>query len=218
MSINEDNKENYVKTGTTTVGLVCKDGIVLAADRRATAGYLIADKKAEKIHKINDRIALTMAGTVSDAQLLIRRLQAEVKLKEIRTYQETKVKEAANLMAQLVYSNIRKFSSISGTTHFIMGGLDKTGFYLYDIYPDGSLMQYDDYLSSGSGSTFALGVLETLYKKDLTVKEGVQLAIKAINAALQRDIATGNGVDVLTITKEGVKKVFNQSIETRVKQ
>ncbi len=215
--MNNNEEIKYVKTGTTTIGIVCKDGIVLAADKRATAGYLVSDKKADKIHKINDRIAVTMAGTVSDAQLLIRVVRAEAKLKEIKTYQEIKVEEAANLLARLVYSNIRKYSTIPGIAHFIMGGVDKEGFQLYDIYPDGSILKYDDYLSSGSGSTFALGVLETLYKKNMSVKDGVQLAVKAINAALQRDIATGNGIDIFTITKKGVEKVFNQSIENKIK-
>ncbi len=211
-------KENYIKTGTTTVGLVCKDGIVLAADKRATSGYLIADKRADKIHLLNNNIAVTMAGTVSDAQLLIRLVKAEMKLKEVRTYQEVKVKEAANLLARMVYSNIRKYSTIPGIAQFIMGGVDKTGFHLYDIYPDGSITEYEDFLGSGSGSVFALGVLETLYKKNMSVKEGISVAIKAVNAALQRDIATGNGIDVVVITKEGAKKVFHKEIENKVAQ
>lgn len=208
--------ENFMKTGTTTVGIICKGGIVLAADKRATSGYLISGKKVDKIHKITDFIAATMAGTASDAQLLIRYAQSELRLKKIRTGKEVTVKEAANLMARMVYANIRKMSLIPGISHFLLGGVDSTGFSLYDVYADGTITLCDDYLSSGSGSVMAFGVLDTLYKKDATVEEGVKLAVKAINAALQRDIATGNGLDVFTITKEGVKKIIEKEFETKI--
>ena len=205
-----------LKTGTTTIGLVCKDGLVLAADKRATSGYLIAWKKFDKIVNITENIAVTVAGTVSDVQLLTKYLKAELKLKDIRTGRETSVKEAANLLANFVYSNIRKLSLIPGISHFIIGGKDSAGFHLYDLSPDGSIVEVDDYISSGSGSVMAFGVLETLYKKGLSVEEGVKLAAKGINAAVQRDIASGNGVDIVSITKDGIKKVFSKEIEYRI--
>src|SRR3990167_438695 len=209
-----DNKE--LKTGTTTIGIVCKDGIVLAADKRATSGYLIAWKKFDKIISVTNNIAVTVAGTVSDVQLLTKYLMAELKLKNIRTGRETTVKEAANLLANFVYNNIRKFSIIPGISHFIIGGKDSSGFHLYDLSPDGSIVEVDDYISSGSGSVMAFGVLETLYKKGLSVEEGVKLAAKGINAAVQRDIASGNGIDIITITREGIKKVFSKEIELKI--
>ena len=205
-----------MKTGTTTLGMVCKDGLVLAADKRATSGYLISYKKFDKIINITGTIAVTVAGTVSDVQLLVKFLRAELKLKDLRTGRETSVKEAANLLANFVYSNIRKFTVIPGISHFIIGGVDSAGFHLYDLSPDGSIVEVDDYISSGSGSVMAFGVLETLYKKGLTVDEGVKLAAKGVNAAVQRDIASGNGVDIVTITKDGVKKVFSKEIEYRI--
>ena len=205
-----------MKTGTTTIGMVCKDGLVLAADKRATSGYLIAWKKFDKIVTITDNIAVTVAGTVSDVQLLVKYLKAELKLKDIRTGRETTVKEAANLLANFVYSNIRKFSIIPGISHFIVGGKDSAGFHLYDLSPDGSIVEVDDYISSGSGSVMTFGVMETLYKKGLSVEEGVKLAAKGINAAVQRDIASGNGVDIVSITKDGIKKVFSKEIDYRI--
>lgn len=211
-----DKNENIMKTGTTTVGILCKEGIVLAADKRATAGYLIASKKTEKIHKVTDNIAVTMAGTASDAQLLIRYAQSELRLKKIRTGKEATVKEAANLFSRLVYSNIRKMSMIPGVSHFVMGGKDEGGFFIYEIFPDGTITEIDDFISSGSGSVMVYGVLETLYKKGLSVAEGVKLAIQSVNAALQRDIASGDGIDVVTITKEAVKKVFEKEIRVKL--
>jgi len=208
-------QEEQLKTGTTTVGIVCKDGLVLAADRKATAGYLVAHKRADKIHKITDNMLVTIAGTVSDAQLLVRYSQSELRLKKMRTGEETTVKEAGNLIARLIYSNIRKFSAIPGIAHFILGGKDSSGYYMYDLYPDGSIQQIDDFISSGSGSVMAFGVLETLYTKNLSVAEGVTLAAKCINAAIQRDIASGEGFEIYTITEKGVIRVVDK--ELRVK-
>ncbi|HLD18903.1 MAG TPA: proteasome subunit beta [Candidatus Nanoarchaeia archaeon] len=210
-------EENRLKTGTTTVGIQCKDGIVLAADRRATAGYLIANKKAEKVFPLNERIAVTISGMVSDAQLLTKLMKAELKLKEMRADREVTVKEAANLLAGLIYGNVRRPSMIPGISHFLLGGTDSSGFHLYDLFADGSITEIDDFVASGSGSVIAYGVLETLYKKDLSVADGVDLAIKSVNAAMQRDIASGQGIDVVSITKDGVKKVFEQQIDYSIK-
>ncbi len=216
--LNNIDLNNIVKHGTTTVGIVCKDGLVLAADRRATAGYLIADKRAEKILKLTDKMALTLAGSVSDAQLLIKIIKAEITLKRLRTDREPNVKETANMLSGMIYANIRKFSLIPGISHFILGGADKTGFHMYDLFADGSLTDCPDYISSGSGSVMAYGVLDTLYTKEMTVKEGTQLAIKAVSAAMQRDIATGDGLDVITITSEGIKKAFSKEVGNTVRQ
>jgi len=210
----EDN--HVMKTGTTTVGLVCKDGIVLAADKRATSGYLIAQKDTEKILMVTDNIAVTMAGTASDGQMLVRILRSEMKLKKIRTKRDVTVTEAANLMSRMVYSNVRRPSMIPGISHFIMGGVDETGFYLYDLFADGTISQVKDFISSGSGSVMAYGVLETMYPKDLSTEEGKKLAIKCVNAAVQRDIASGNGIDVFVITKKGAEKVFAEKFNTRI--
>ena len=211
-----ETKDNVLKTGTTTMGLVCKDGIVLAADRRATMGNIIADKKAQKIHQISDNIAMTIAGTVSDAQLLIKLIQSETRLKNIRTGKDPIIKEVANLSSRLVYNNIRQMSMIPGITHFLMGGKDMHGYHLYDIFVDGSISKCEEYVSSGSGSISAYGVLETLYKKDLSVEEGVKLAVKALNAALQRDSASGSGYDVITITEHGFKQILAKEIDTKI--
>jgi proteasome beta subunit len=208
--------ENMMKTGTTTVGIVCKDGIILAADKRATTGYLVAHKKEQKIYKITDYIAVTIAGTASDAQLLVKLIQSELRLKKIRTGKDPNVREAATLLARMVYSNIRKMSMIPGISHFVLGGADNNGIYLYDIFADGTISPCDDFMSSGSGSVMAYGVLETLYKKDMSVDDGVKLAVKCVNAAIQRDIASGEGIDVVTVTKAGIKRVLEKEINTKI--
>ena len=209
-------EDKELKTGTTTLALNCKDGIVLAADKRATSGYLISHKKFDKILSITDNISVTVAGTVSDVQLLAKYIRAELKLKLIRTERECSVKEAANLLSMMVYNNIRKLSLIPGISHFLIGGKDESGFHIYDLAPDGSIVDVDDYTTSGSGSVMVYGVLETLYDKKINVEEGVKLALKCINAAVQRDIASGDGIDIVSITKDGVKKVLSKEISTKI--
>ncbi|MFH1174245.1 MAG: proteasome subunit beta [archaeon] len=202
---------DVVKTGTTTLGMMCKDGIILAADRRATAGTFIAYKKTEKVIPINEHMALTTAGSVSDIQLMVKLLKAELSLKDIRTGRSATVEEAANLLAGMVYHNIRKMSMMPGISHFIFAGYDQNGPAMYDIYPDGSIQQVDEFVCSGSGSTFAYGLFEAQYKKGLSATDAQDLAVKAVTSALQRDSASGDGIDVVLITKNGIKKVFDKS-------
>ena len=207
--------KEYMKTGTTTVGIKCKDGIVLAADKRAGGG-IIVDKRAQKIYQITPNIALTMAGVASDAQLITKLIAAELRLMEIRKEKPVTLKEAANLLSGIVYQNIRKYSTIPGISHFLLGGKDSAGFHIFDIYPDGSLSECRDFLSSGSGSVMAYGVLETLYTSDMTIEEGIQLAVKCINAAIQRDMNSGDGIDVVTITEKGVKNVATKEFVQKI--
>ena len=203
--------KEFANTGTTTVGIVCKDGIVLAADKRVTAGY-IANKHFKKISFITDDLAVTMAGLVSDAQLLTKLIRAELQLKDIQSGRTSTIKEAANLFAGMLYANIRRMTMLPGIVSFLAGGVDKYGYHLYDLGVDGSVMKIEDFASDGSGSVFALGVLETLYKKGMNVDEGIKLAVKSINAALQRDTASGGGIDIVTITTKGAKQVLEKEI------
>ncbi len=208
--------EQQLKTGTTTVGIRCKDGIVLAADRRATAGTMIVDKRAEKVHFISEDFAVTIAGTVSDAQLIIKLIRAELKLKEMRTNKKPSAKEAANVLGGILYSNIRRMSMLPGIAHMLMGGKDHEGTHLYDLFPDGSITYIKDFVSSGSGSVFAYGVLETHYSPEISTSEGVKIAVKAINTALQRDSASGNGIDVVVVSSKDIKLVMQKEVEVRL--
>tara|TARA_Y100000310_G_C20604046_1_gene774561 strand:- start:737 stop:1393 length:657 start_codon:yes stop_codon:yes gene_type:complete len=216
MTINEELKE-HTKKGTTTVGIMCTDGVVLAADKRATlGGRIISNKTVDKVFPISDNIAVTMAGVVSDAQLITKLIKAEIRLKKVRTGKEPTLKEISSLLGSIVYQNIRRLSPIMGITGFLMGGVDKEGLHLYDIGVDGSVLEHKDYVTDGSGFMMAFGVMDTLYKKDFKVNEGVKLAVKAVNAAMQRDAATGEGIDVYTITRQGVKKVFAEKLNTTI--
>jgi proteasome beta subunit len=199
-----------LKTGTTTCGIVCSDGIVLAADKRATAGYL-ADKKVLKVRQIAPNMAVTISGSVSDIQLLLKVVKAEIKLKNLHVGRDASTKEVANMLSNMLYHNMRKYP-FPGVAGFIIGGYDSEGPHLYGASPDGALTESKEYQVSGSGSLFALGAFETIYKPGINVKEGIEMAKKAINAALQRDIYSGNGIDIITITDKGVKTVLSKEI------
>ncbi|MBD3259465.1 proteasome subunit beta [Candidatus Woesearchaeota archaeon] len=211
--VNEESQK--LKTGTTTVGIVCSDGVVLGADMRGTAGGMILQKEVEKIIPITDFMAVTTAGNVADLQLLIKLIKAEIKLKEVRTGQKPGVKASANLLSNMVYQTIRQ-PFFPGIAHFLFGGADDEGVHLYDVFPDGSLTPYKDYVASGSGMVFALGVLEAGYKKDMTVADGVKLVKKAVNAALQRDTGSGEGILIYTVTSTGVKKHSMKKISRNI--
>ncbi len=208
--------KNLMKTGTTTVGIVCKDGVILAADKRSSQGYLIANKNQKKISKIADNAAITHAGLVSDAQLLTRIIKAQIRLEIMRRNKQLYVKEIASLLGNLLYGNIRRMSMVPGIVGFLLGGKDSKGYFLYDLGIDGSITPFTDFASTGSGSVFAYGVLESSYKENMTTEEGIKLAVKAVNAAMQRDMASGGGVDVVTITQKGVERVMEKLIDSRI--
>jgi proteasome beta subunit len=199
-----------VKTGTTTLGLVCKDGIVLAADKRTTGGSLIVRKDSDKITQVTDNMAITTAGTVSDIQMFIKLFRAELKLRNIRNGRVNSVKEASSLAARMMYDSARQY--FPSMTQILLGGYDNTGMRLYTIDPDGAVLEFKDYFTTGSGSIVVFGVLENSFKENMSIKEGEELAVRAVSAAIQRDTASGNGIDVVTITKEGVKKTVQKKI------
>jgi len=148
---------------------------------------------------------------------LVKLIRAELKLKQVRTDREATLKEAANLLAGMIYGNIRKLSLIPGITQFLLAGIDADGLHLYDLFVDGSVMKTTDYVSSGSGSIVVYGILEAMYKKDISIKDGNDLALKCLNAAMQRDSASGNGVVIYNITKGGIKKIMDKDTEISIK-
>ncbi len=208
------NEEQTRKTGTTTVGLIGKDFIVLGADNRATAGNLIVSRNAKKIKTINDTMAITTSGSVSDTQLTKKILTAELKIREIRNDRVSTVKEAANLLANMTYGNIRRY--VPGFTHFLLGGVDAKGPSLYEVFLDGSLLNVADeqgFIATGSGTPYALALMEDNYKEDLNEEEMTKLAERAVRASLKRDSASGNGIDILVIRKEDAKFLPRIKIE-----
>lgn len=204
-------EDRKLKTGTTTLAMVCKDGLVVAADRRVTAGgRLVTDKRFTKVQAIEDDHIVAFSGSVSDVQLAIKIIRAQIKLDEIRRGKKLLTKEIANLMAGINYSALRSIFAISS---FLLAGKDDRGFHIYEVNPDGSIIEVIDYVGDGSGMMFTTGVFEANYRKGMSIQEGVDLAVKAVNASIQRDAASGNGIDVFTITNKGVKHVIDKELD-----
>jgi proteasome beta subunit len=198
-------EENQQRKGTTTVGIVCKDAVIMAADKRATMGYLISNKNVEKIFKISDNIGLTIAGFASDGQMLAKLLRAEMDLYRYNTGVEPSLTVAANLLATIVFERAKSY--IPYIVQLIIGGIDENNEYaLYTIDMGGSIIKENQYYSTGSGSPMAFGVLEDSFKEGMTTEQGVDLATRAMISALKRDAGTGEGVEVVIIDKKGYRK------------
>jgi proteasome beta subunit len=208
-----------VKTGTSLVGILCKDGAVIAADRRATVGgQLVSNKNIQKVREVNDYFITAIAGNASDAILLTKVIGAELKLKELKTGARPTVGEAANLLAMSSYRNLRTPATIPNIVATISGGFNEDGTVkLFSTSPAGDLTDVSDYAADGSGMTFIIGLLERQYRKDITVKEAVELAKECLKSSTQRDTASGNGIDVFTITKDGIIHVVSEEIVPQFK-
>ncbi len=218
--MDKDLKENVLTTGTSLVGIVCKDGVVLASDRKATlGGQIVADKNFSKTTKINNYLVMSMAGTVSDAQVNTKLIAAQLKIKELRDKKRPTVSESANFIATMKFQNIRRPTMIPSIVGNLIAGVDEDGTTaLYNVSPDGAIKETEEYDAAGSGMLFIWGLLERRYKKDLTIEEGIELAIEGIKSSSERDTASGCGVDVFTITKEGIEHVAKQTVEQVYKE
>jgi proteasome beta subunit len=197
-------KQKGVQTGTTTVGLVCKDGVVFASDRRATMGYLIASKDIDKIYPISDNLAMTIAGGVGDAQTLIRWMTAEVKLYELK-HEKTLTPEAAAVLLSNILVQYRFYPFF---VQLLIGGMDERP-RLFSVDMLGGITE-EKMTSTGSGSPVAYGVLEELYAEDRDLEANLQVAAKAVNAAMKRDAASGERIDLVTVSKAGGFKRYDK--------
>ena len=195
-----------LKTGTTTVGLIAKDCVVLASDQRATMGFLIANKTAKKIFKITDRIGATIAGSVADAQSIMDLLSAEAKLFEIQRGRPIRVKALTRLLSNIMFQGRGLYM-----LQCLVGGFDDEGAQVYFTDYVGSVIP-DKFVSTGSGSPVALGVLEVGYKDDLPKKKAIELGVRAVAAAIERDAASGNSILVSVIDKDGYQEIPKDTI------
>ena len=220
MEISTEIKNSMLNTGTSLVGIVCKDGIIMASDRQVTGGRsLVLNKDFQKTNPINDYLVISWAGQVSGAQRLSKIIAAQLKLQQLHSKSRPNVKQAANLVATIAYSGIRQPSMVPDIVDTFIGGFNEDGSCeLYSIGADGSLILVKDYVADGSGMVYILGLLERQYKKNMTVDECVKLAVEAIKSSTQRDVFSGHGIDVFTITKEGIRKVVDQEILPEYKE
>ena len=199
--------EKDLKKGTTTLGLVCTDGIVMATEMRATMGNLIGHKTTQKLFKISDNMALTVAGLVGDAQMLARWLSAEVKLYELKTGTTMSLRAASTLMANIM--NGRRYMPF--WVQLLLGGIDSEGGHVYSLDAAGGSIP-DKFQTTGSGSPFVYGVLEDRFIEDLSVEQGKVLGVRALTAAMKRDSASGDGISMCVIDSNGYHRVSPEDI------
>ncbi|MCX6750538.1 MAG: hypothetical protein NTZ83_03705 [Candidatus Pacearchaeota archaeon] len=212
-------KDSILKSGTTILGIVCKDGVVMAADRRSTAGDIVMSKNIQKAVQINDYLVMSGTGNSSDIEMQKKIISAQLRLKQLHSKSRPTVGQAANLIGMITYQNIRQPSVIVSIVGTLVAGFDEDGTTeLYTVEPAGTAMKVEDYDANfGSGMPFVLGLLERQYNKDITVDQAVELAVEAIKSSTQRDIGSGNGIDVFTITKKGINHVVEQEISSEYK-
>jgi len=187
--------------GATTIGLVCKGGVILASEKRVTWGNMLTSRGGMKVFKLNNRIGLAFAGLMSDMQALTREVSAYAQLYELENNRPIGVKAMGKLVSNMLFQR-RMYPLLMET---LVGGVDEEGVNLFSMDPVGSLIP-DPFITAGTGAAIAMGVIEAEYKDGMSMKEGADLALKAIKAAVARDIASGDGVDMLIITKDGVEE------------
>lgn len=191
--------DNMEYKGTTTIGLVCDTGVVLATEKRATMGHFIASKDAKKVYQIDDLIAMTTAGSVGDAQRLVKWMQVESRLYKMRREESMTVKGIVSLLANILSGN-RYYPYF---VQLLVGGVDKNGPGVYSLDAVGGIIEEKKAVSTGSGSPMAYGVLEDRYVEKMPIDEGVELAVRALHNAMKRDSASGDGIEVVKITADG---------------
>ncbi|MFA4824153.1 MAG: archaeal proteasome endopeptidase complex subunit beta [Methanoregula sp.] len=195
--------------GTTTIGIVFKDGVILATEKRATMGYMIASKKAKKVYKVADRIGMTTAGGVGDAQQLARILTVECNLYQIRRSRSITVGASATLLSNYLNQN-RYFPYY---VQLLVGGIDENGPSVYSVDAMGGATKEEEIVATGSGSPMAYGVLEDRFRKDMNEDEAIDIAIRALKSAMKRDAGSGEGIHVVVITKDKYQEMGEDSLQ-----
>lgn len=186
--------------GATAIGLTYQDGVILAADKRISYGNFVVNKNTKKIFSITDQIASACAGMVADMQVLTRQVEALAKIRKLETRREMATNSVAKLMSVIMFER-RYFPLL---TQVIVGGVHIVP-EIYTLDPLGSLLP-DNYAAVGTGAELALGLIDSEYNKNMTEDASKKLAIKAIKSSVQRDSASGDGIDILAITNKGTKE------------
>lgn len=200
--ISKDAIDKLTLKGTTTIGVVCKDGVILASDTRVTMGYYVAHKHGKKIYKIDDHLAMTIAGSLADAQRTVDILTANAQLYKINMGRPIPVSSGARLIANLLFSA----RYIPFLTQVLIGGVDEEGPHVYSIDPFGSLTE-EKCVATGSGSPIAYGILEDQYREGVSVEEFLPVVVKAVNSAMKRDAASGDSFNVAVIDGKGYREL-----------
>lgn len=201
-----------LNTGTTTIGFLIKDAVILAADKRVTAGK-IESEKFTKLFDLSNSIVVTVAGAVSPAQRIVRTAQSQIKLMELKKERPLRIKEAAHLYSSMQFGAIQSGMVVSS----IMGGFDQeAGPVLYELVFEGTVIDVEDYYTTGSGSIFVKSILDTEYRSNMTEKEAIELLDKSFKASFKNDTASGGGYIAKVISRDGIKEVARKVVKSEL--
>ncbi len=203
--INNDAVDRLTLKGTTTIGLVCQDGVILASDTRVSMGYYVAHKHGKKVYKIDDHLAMTIAGTVADAQRVVDILTANAQLYKISNGRPMAISSAARFVANLLFS--ARYVPLE--TEALIAGMDDSGPHVFRLDPFGTLTE-ERFVSTGSGSPVAYGVLEDRYRENVAIEELLPIIAKAVDAAMKRNAGTGDSFNISVIDKKGYRELTDK--------
>lgn len=187
---------------TTTIGVVCRDGVLMTTDTRATMGSFVAHKNAKKVYRIDNHLAMTIAGVVGDAQAIVEMLRANAALYKLDMARPMPINSAARMVSNILFSSRPYPLGVQA----LIGGVDDTGGHIFALDPLGSTME-EKFVSTGSGSPVAYGVLESEWKDNMTVKDATPVLVRAISSAMKRDSASGDSFDMAIVTGDGYREL-----------
>jgi proteasome beta subunit len=205
MTNNNNAIDQLVLKGTTTIGLVCKNSVVLASDTRVTMGSYVAHKHGKKIYKIDDHLAMTISGGVADAQRTVDILKVNAQLYKLNMDRPMPVSSAARLIANLLFSS--RYAPL--IAQVLIGGMDDTGPHVFSLDPFGSLTE-EKCVATGSGSPIAYGILEDRFKEDMPAEDVLPVIVKAVDSAMKRDAASGDSFNVAVINVKGYRELTKE--------
>ncbi|MBE0519831.1 archaeal proteasome endopeptidase complex subunit beta [Candidatus Bathyarchaeota archaeon] len=205
MANNNDAINQLVLKGTTTIGLICKNSVVLASDTRVTMGSYVAHKHGKKIYKIDDHLAMTISGGVADAQRTVDILKINAQLYKLNMDRPIPISSAARLIANLLFSS--RYAPL--IAQVLIGGMDDTGPHVFSLDPFGSLTE-EKCVATGSGSPIAYGILEDRFKENMPTEEVLTVIVKAVDSAMKRDAASGDSFNIAVIDGKGYRELTKE--------
>ena len=211
--MSDEKKAKILETGTTTIAITCKDGVVLSSDRRASSWFFIASNDIQKVHQIDDKKVMTIAGSVGDAQTLVRWIQTQLRTYKTKEGKTMSTKAATTLLANAMFS----YKFYPFMVQLLLAGYEDNKAEIYSLDAIGGITK-EKFVSTGSGSPMAYGVMESEYKDNMPLKDTLKMAAKGIAIAMKRDCATGDGIDLVAITSEGFRRYSKEEIEKILKE
>jgi proteasome beta subunit len=210
--VNRDFYES-IKKGTTTVGIICSDGVVMGADSRATMDTFISSSEAVKVHRINDGLAMTIAGGVGDAEYLVKLLKMQDEIYTMEEKKSLNPSSATSLLSLILQEN----KGFPFYVQLVLGGLTRGVPEIYNLDLAGGYTKESKFTSTGSGSLTALGYLEGIYSGEISTNDAAKHVAKALKIAMKRDSATGDNTRIISITKKGFKEYSKEEMDKLLK-